>query len=90
MRLRLRAGHCLKWAEPESNALPESADPTTVYVNGRNLKSENVAKTVAISSADPRLIRLVERWDSLPHDVRDEIIRFVDHAVASSEIPDGQ
>jgi len=62
----------------------------TTYGDCESAESENVAKTVAIVTADPRLIRLVERWDLLPYHVRDEIIRFVDHAVASSEIPDGQ
>ena len=62
----------------------------TTYGDCESAEAENVAKTVAISTADPRLIRLIERWDSLPHDVRAEIIRFVDHAVAYSEFPDGQ
>ena len=60
----------------DSNQIPEACSTATTYGDCDSTESENVAKTVAISSADPRLIALVERWDSLPDDVRDEIVEL--------------
>ena len=67
----------------DSNQIPEACSTATTYGDCDSAESGNVAKTVAISSSDPRLIALVERWDSLPADARDEIIRSVNEVIDS-------
>ena len=56
--------------------LHDSADDcaATLYERSEPPESANVAKTVAILRADPRLEKLIHEWPDLPQSIQDCIL----------------
>ena len=75
-RLRAGAHSRLKWRIGDSEQESQTSDTEKTYDDCESAESENVAKTVAISSVDPRLTVLIECWDALSDDVQDEVVRL--------------